>query len=242
MNEELAYTGECAILGTTPRNIEAEHLERYRFAQQFARGKRILDLACGTGYGSRMLLDAGAQEVVGVDVQENVLAYARRHYQKQGMVFRRGDAATFWAEDPFDIIVSFETIEHVRDYQKALDRFVALLRGGGTLIISTPNRAVTSPDAHTLNDKPVNPYHVREFLVPELVGAIRHAGFSVYDDDVLGQRCMPAIRPRWLRRFYMLVARPYHWADPAVQPLRGRIPIFFVVVARKGKMSRRPRT
>ncbi|MFH1171201.1 MAG: class I SAM-dependent methyltransferase [bacterium] len=234
MKNDLPYTGECAIVGSTPKEIEEEHLERYRFAIPFVREKRVLDCACGSGYGSRMLLDGGARSVVGVDLREDAIDYARERYQKDDIEFAVGDATTYSSAEPFDVIVSFETIEHVQDYQQALVNFALLMHPGGCLLLSTPNRKITSPDAHSLHDKPKNPFHAREFLLADLLAALRVAGFYVGSNDIYGQRQQPMIPGRFLREIYRRFARPYRRLSPSVTPCVNRDPMYYVLVATKG--------
>lgn len=139
--------------------IEAEHLSRYVWASQFARGRRVLDGACGTGYGSRILAEAGAAEVVGVDLDEEVIAELRSA-AGAGLAFEPADLRRLpFGDDEFDLIVSFETIEHVPDPEVVLDEFRRVLRPDGLLALSTPNRDVYPSG---------NPFHLRELTPSEL--------------------------------------------------------------------------
>src|SRR5687767_9603768 len=128
---ELTFTGECMLPGQTPARVYEDHVERYHFAAKFCRGKRVLDIACGSGYGSAMLADAGATSVVGVDINADNVAYAIEHYPRPTVRFGVGDIVTYAPEGQFDLIASFETIEHVPDYQGALRNLHKLLRDGG---------------------------------------------------------------------------------------------------------------
>jgi 2-polyprenyl-3-methyl-5-hydroxy-6-metoxy-1,4-benzoquinol methylase len=130
------------------------HIERYDFASRFISSGRVLDCACGVGYGSHRLLDAGdrMQRVVGVDIDESAIAYARANFSDPRLDYVRADATTFDAE-PFDAIVSFETIEHVPDPESVIDNFVRLLAPGGLLIASVP----VTPSVD------VNPFHLHDF-------------------------------------------------------------------------------
>lgn len=141
------------------RIIEAEHLARYAWAAQFARGRRVLDAACGIGYGSRMLAAAGASEVVGVDLDKEVIAEVRAA-AGPGTSFEVADLRQLpFGENEFDLIVSFETIEHVPDPDVVMDEFRRVLRPDGLLALSTPNRDVYTPG---------NPFHLRELTPSEL--------------------------------------------------------------------------
>jgi SAM-dependent methyltransferase len=143
--------------------VEAEHLVRYAWATQFAPGRRTLDAACGVGYGSRMLADAGATEIVGVDLDGDAVAAARAA-AGAGATFEVADLRKLpFGDDEFDLVVSFETIEHVPDPEVVLDEFRRVLRPDGLLVLSTPNRDVYTPG---------NPFHLRELTPSELEAAL----------------------------------------------------------------------
>jgi SAM-dependent methyltransferase len=147
--------------------VLAEHLARYRLAARLAAGRRVLDVACGEGYGTAMLAAAGAASVVGVDVDEPTARHAAARYEIDARV---GDVAALPLDDAsFDLAVSFETIEHVGDPDRALDELRRVLAPDGLLIISTPNsREYRVP----------NPFHVRELDPDEFLAALR-ARFAV---------------------------------------------------------------
>ena len=98
------------------------HLGRYKTAACYAKDKRILDIACGTGYGCQMLRLAGALSVVGVDLSSSAIAYAKQNYQLSGVEFICGNAQTFEWSEPFDLVVSLETLEHLPHPDKFLKR------------------------------------------------------------------------------------------------------------------------
>lgn len=131
------------------------HLDRYRFAAQRTAGLRILDCACGTGYGVRLLVDRGdAAAAIGIDINHQSIDYARTHHTVDAATFicASGEALPI-GNHSFDIITSFETIEHVPDDEKLVSEFYRVLKPGGLLIISTPNQWPLA-DA---------PFHVREY-------------------------------------------------------------------------------
>ena len=134
----------------------ALHIERYEFAARKLRdAKSILDIACGVGYGSRLLKDslAAAVLVTGVDCSKEAIEYANAHYAWPGLTFRVGDALTF-DDGPFDAVVSLETIEHLPDPQPFIHRVTTrLLRPDGIFIGSVP--VTPSMDA--------NPHHRHDF-------------------------------------------------------------------------------
>lgn len=162
----LEWTGERIIpkLLKPSNGMLLEHLARYYFATPYARG-RVLDLACGTGYGSHLVAKERKREVteiVAVDRDKETLRYAAREYHHQKISYVQGNA-----EDPelphrlglFDTILSFETIEHVQDDRLLLDHFYRMLKPGGTLIVSSPfGRGRGMPTSE--------PFHVHQ-LTPE---------------------------------------------------------------------------
>ncbi len=146
---------ELAAGDVTGRETLRLHLERYELAAQHARPGRLLDMACGAGYGTRLLADraAGVTEAIGIDVAEDAVAYARRTYARDGIAFRCADAQELVDPAGFDTIVSLETVEHVPDPARLIERLVAALRPGGILVASVP----TTPSVD------VNPHHLHDF-------------------------------------------------------------------------------
>src|SRR6185369_1249345 len=129
------FTPECV------REIWYEHWHRYVFARAFAQGRRVLDAACGEGYGSA-LLAASADSVLGVDVAESAVAHARQRYgQHANLRFEQGDCTALSCGDAqFDLIVSFETLEHVAAQQALVAGFARALAPGGLLVVSSPDK------------------------------------------------------------------------------------------------------
>jgi len=137
--------------------VYAEHLARYRFASQFAAGLRVLDAGCGEGYGTALLHGAGASRAVGVDVDEATVNHARERY---GLEFVEADIGALpFDDDSFDLVVCFETIEHVADGSRALSELRRVLAANGLLIVSTPNSAEYLVE---------NEFHEREYAPAEL--------------------------------------------------------------------------
>ncbi len=117
------------------------HLARYEYACQYAGGKRIADIACGTGYGVRMLVEQGKADFVqGIDVCPDTIKYAGQRHGVPNSQFECADAADNGLPDAsFDLVTSFETLEHLNNEQQLLSEFARVLRPGGQLICSTPN-------------------------------------------------------------------------------------------------------
>ena len=146
-------TGERMIPELTGGGTFWEHVHRYRFAARRVVGKQVLDIACGEGYGTHALAMAGAANVIGVDVSEEACEHARSKY---GIDARCGDAQAIpLAEASVDVVVSFETIEHVSNPAAFLDECLRILKPGGSLIISTPNEIIYKELCN-------NPFHCSE--------------------------------------------------------------------------------
>lgn len=118
------------------------HMARYAFARPLCVDKVVLDMACGEGYGSRLLAQWGARRVVGVDISATAIDQAQRLFASDTVEFRREAADTIdsaLTSGTFDLIVSLETIEHVPDPVALLESFKRLLKPGGVMVISCPN-------------------------------------------------------------------------------------------------------
>jgi SAM-dependent methyltransferase len=170
----LADIEERVIEGQSPSRVFVEHLARYEFAVRFASDRRVLDVACGSGYGSSRLLKAGAREVVGVDAAADVVEYATNRYGRDGIRFLTGDAHDPPVTGPFDLIVSFETVEHLERPQLFLQSCRDLLAPNGVLLVSTPYRHDVQPDG-----RPVNPFHRQEWRTEDFAALLRNGFASV---------------------------------------------------------------
>jgi SAM-dependent methyltransferase len=140
---------------TTGQESLKLHEERYRFAARCARPGRLLDIACGVGYGTRLVVDESDVPftALGVDLSEEAIAYASEHYAQPGTSFLAADAMSFRDSDGFDTIVSLETIEHLPQPDRFVDGIVTLLKPGGSLVVSVPSAPT----------KDVNPHHLHDF-------------------------------------------------------------------------------
>jgi SAM-dependent methyltransferase len=139
--------------------VHAEHLARYQLAAELADSRRVLDAACGEGYGTALLAAGGALSATGIDSDEQTVRNARAKYP--GAAFELGDVHRLpFVDGAFDLLVSFETIEHVRDADAVLDEFQRVLSDDGVLLISTPNKHRYLVE---------NEFHEREFFHEEFV-------------------------------------------------------------------------
>ena len=140
---------------TTGTETLALHLERYEFACRYARPGRLLDIACGVGYGTRLLIDQcpGVTEAVGVDLSSEAITYAKQHYQREGLRFVVDDAMRFSDPERFNAIVSLETIEHLPDPESFVGDLVdRLTRPQGVIIASVPTTPSVDANPHHLHD------------------------------------------------------------------------------------------
>lgn len=142
--------------------VHAEHLARYRFAASLVEDRRVLDVACGEGYGTAMLAGAGATSAIGVDLDDASVEHAKARY---GLDFQSADVTRLPFEDEsFDLVVSFETIEHVKDPEAMLAELRRVLTPSGLLVISTPNN-----DEYLID----NEFHVHEYESAEFTELLR---------------------------------------------------------------------
>ncbi|MDE2430275.1 MAG: class I SAM-dependent methyltransferase, partial [Burkholderiales bacterium] len=157
----LEFTGERYV-PEVHGNIELEHIHRYAQASQLVSGKQVLDIASGEGYGSALLADF-AQHVVGVDISADAVLHASQRYKKNNLEYRHGSCAAIPLDDAsVDIVVSFETIEHHDQHDEMMREILRVLKPGGFLLISSPDKLHYSdvPGAH-------NVFHVKELYADE---------------------------------------------------------------------------
>ncbi|PIS34962.1 MAG: hypothetical protein COT36_04810 [Parcubacteria group bacterium CG08_land_8_20_14_0_20_38_56] len=167
----MKFTGERIIpKGKYSSPDTPEHIERYSFALDYVKAKRILDIACGAGYGSALLAEK-ANQVVGLDIDKDSIDYAKSHYSRQNLKFIMGDAQNFNFPDSFfDAIVSFETIEHLSSPSKFLKELKKVLKPNGILILSSPDREITKEILIDTSYK--SPFHLKEFTLKELTSLL----------------------------------------------------------------------
>ncbi|GJL49709.1 MAG: hypothetical protein NPIRA01_09360 [Nitrospirales bacterium] len=150
------------------------HLERYEFAAAQANPGRILDIACGVGYGTKILFEGNPQnsEAIGVDCSEDSVSYARKQYAHANIQFILADAMDYTDEKNFDTIVSLETIEHVPDPHGLIAHLLQLLQPGGIFIGSVPTTPTVDANPHHLHD--FTPQSYRNMLSSQNLAEITH--------------------------------------------------------------------
>lgn len=144
-----------------------DHLERYRFVEQYAHCRRVLDVGCAKGYGTARLAHV-AVYALGIDINERAIRYANRHYAGPRCHFMHVEVETVLGmEDKFDFVVSFEVIEHVPNPLAFLEQMASVLEIGGWAVFSTPNRLVSVPGGGVSD-----PTYLREFTPSEFVAVL----------------------------------------------------------------------
>ncbi len=135
-----------------------EHAARYIFALPYVKNKTVLDIACGTGYGL-VLLKEKATRVTGVDVHPQAAKDAKAECGKLASVLLGDGLNLPFVGESFDVVTSFETLEHLHDRARFLAELKRVLKLDGLLVLSTPNAKYTNP----INGKPRNPFHIFEY-------------------------------------------------------------------------------
>jgi len=207
----LDFTGERAIPGMISTSLYKTHASRYEFAAGQCSDAVALDVACGSGYGSHILNTTGrARLVISVDISHEALLFAKSQYPNLFIVQASASALPF-KSDSFDLIASFETIEHLdsTNQEKLLHQCQRVTRDGGMLVISTPNKRVYSFLAG-------NPFHLKEHNLREFKQFIQR-GFE--DVRLFGQDMR--LYPVWiLRRTLSVVLSVFGWGNSMKQRVR----------------------
>ena len=230
----LEWTGERFLPWIEGAQIHYEHLHRYAFAAQFVKGRKVLDLACGEGYGSYMMAQE-ADSVVGVDIDERAINHAQSKYLRKGLHFIKGSITEIpiEGEREFDVIVCFEAIEHVKDHDKLLSEVKRLIKDDGVFIVSTPNKAI-----YTDKLQYRNPFHLKELYFNELEPLLRQHFKNV---RFLGQRIstgsniwdISASRDASYAEFVLeRGAERFHFAGSDL-----KVPVYFIALTSDGDLK-----
>lgn len=162
---EMPFTGERYV-PLQDGDIRLEHMHRYAVAAELARGKNVLDIACGEGYGSALLAET-ALSVTGVDISAQAIEHASAKYKKPNLAFKTGACLNIpLADASADLVVCFETLEHISEHEKFMLEIRRVLAPGGLLLISTPNK----PEYAAAGK---NPFHKKELEPDEFAALLR---------------------------------------------------------------------
>jgi SAM-dependent methyltransferase len=231
-NDILPFTGE-RFTPECVREIWYEHLHRYAFARTLCAGMRVLDAACGEGYGSAVLADS-ATTVLGVDIAAEAVMHARKRYAgRTNLRFEQGDATRLdhLGDASFDVVVSFETLEHLTAQEELLAGFARVLRQDGLLLISSPDKATYS-DATGFH----NEFHVRELYRPEFEALLaRHfPHVRLYGQKLLFQSALWGLGGDGGTASSATVT-----ADGRITDQLGYAPLYFLAVCSRGPLPAR---
>lgn len=223
------FTPECV------REIWYEHWHRYALVRAWAGGRRVLDAACGEGYGSALLAQT-AESVLGVDVDPAAVAHAAARYATlANLRFEQADATRLQLPaGSFDLVVSFETLEHVQAQDELLDGLSHALSDDGMLVISSPDKATYSDAAGFRNE-----YHVRELYRDELEAMLRgrFPHVRLYAQRLLFQSAIWSVDPP-------IPEAPAHYAtagsDGEVESGLGYSPMYYIAVCSRQPLPALP--
>jgi SAM-dependent methyltransferase len=159
----LPLTGERTLPDVPAENYWfRRHLAVYEWIAARVGGLRVVDMACGEGYGSDLMAAAGAASVVGVDANPEAHEHARLRYVRPNLRFDRNAVELF--SEPCDAITFLQTIEHVQDPGAVLEHFKSMLGADGVAYVSTPNLLTLAPEGAEKSD---NPWHIKEYRAEE---------------------------------------------------------------------------
>lgn len=159
-SKKMIFRGERPSLS----DIEGQHLAKYKFALRYCKGKKILEIGCGSGYGTKYMAENGVKEITAYDVDPSAISFAIKNSSHENIKFAEGDAETLKEKSKYDVVLSFELIEHLEQPRKLIELAKKSLLKSGVFILSTPNKAFSILD----QGKPSNPYHVYEYYPNEL--------------------------------------------------------------------------
>jgi len=175
MKIDMEPTGERVLEDAYVRSlgtytIYAMHAASYAFVQAICAGKTVLDFGCGSGYGAKRISGL-AKTVYGVDVANDAVAYARAHYRSENLKFLEisPHASLPFPDGSFDVVLSFQVIEHVSDDDAYLREVHRLLKSGGTFVVITPDRE----NRLFPGQRPWNRWHLREYAMEQLACKVR---------------------------------------------------------------------
>ena len=225
----MKFTGE-RFIPTEQGKIRLEHYHRYAMVLDLVKGKNVLDVASGEGYGSFFMANT-ASSVTGVDISNEAVQHSSTQYAKPNLTFRQGSATALnFADASFEVVVSFETIEHLVEQAQMLAEIRRVLRPDGVLVISSPNRPVYSEESGENNE-----FHVKELDFVEFDELLKTQFPSI---QYYGQRMLMGSVIQSLGGGQGAYRA---WRDDGVdlKPNAGQLtePVYFVAVCGKNKAN-----
>ena len=188
----MKFTGERFQLGGSSNRTKADAIVKYLFASFFTRGKVVLDIASGSGFGTFFLAQESAK-AIGVDISQEAVGYAKDSFCRSNLVYEYGDAANYvYPEKYFDVIVSFQTIEHLNEPNIFLESLGKALKDDGMIVLGTPNKKIVSP----FTKEPIGEFHKFEFYKKDLEKMFE----DKFQAKWYGQRCTFKPLAWWLLR------------------------------------------
>ncbi|MFC0433088.1 bifunctional 2-polyprenyl-6-hydroxyphenol methylase/3-demethylubiquinol 3-O-methyltransferase UbiG [Kutzneria buriramensis] len=222
--EPLPLTGERTVPGIPEENYWfRRHEAAYLALRRHCEGATVLEAGCGEGYGADLLAGVACR-VIALDYDRLTAEHVRRAYPRVGVV--RGNLATLpLADASVDVVANLQVIEHLWDQHGFLVECRRVLRPGGTLLITTPNRITFSPG----RDTPLNPFHTRELAPSELDSLLTGAGFRV--ETLQGLRHGPGIDDTIIDRQVEVVLGGNGWPDDLLTEVKAVAAEDFVITA-----------
>jgi GT2 family glycosyltransferase/ubiquinone/menaquinone biosynthesis C-methylase UbiE/glycosyltransferase involved in cell wall biosynthesis len=218
----MQFTGE-RFIPTEQGKIRLEHYHRYTMALDLIKDKVVLDIACGEGYGSFFMSDM-ARSVTGVDISNDAVKHATAKYNRSNLTFQQGSATALpFTDASFDVVISFETIEHLAEQEQMISELRRVLRPEGVLLISSPNRPVYSEESGEHNE-----FHVKELDFNEFDTLLK----SKFDKiTYFGQRILMGSVIQALNNESMAY-RAWHDDGGRLKPNTGPLsdPVYFVAL------------
>lgn len=202
------------------------HIARYLIAKKYVTGKRVCDVACGTGYGCRFLSDS-VSNIVGMDISAKAIEWANEYFLRENIRFIAADLTEAWpVTEIFGAITSFETMEHVVDPEKFLSNIYDHLEPDGVLVLSVPN----GPRDKMKTDNPNHLHHFTKQQLEELFGKV-FPKFEFFTQTY--KKDFRHYMAKWMRKLKLLKKQPMFVDNYYLAPgLNDKLKTW-VVIARK---------
>jgi glycosyltransferase involved in cell wall biosynthesis/SAM-dependent methyltransferase len=236
----LEWTGERYLPFVNPSicgaEIHYEHLHRYAFVAQFVKGKKVLDLASGEGYGS-FILSKTALSVIGVEIDHEAVTHASNTYINDNIEFTEGSILNIpiAGEQIFDVIVCFEAIEHIEDHDTLFREIKRLLKHDGILIISTPNKKLYADDPGYNN-----PFHIKELYYSDFLAILKNnfSNISIFGQRIFsGSSIYPAsTKSTNVSSEFVITLEDTRFSFDSKEE---KIPIYFIAIASNVKLDQK---